>query len=282
MSDSLTSTNPSAEENISLYEHLLESSPNDASALEALATAYEQSGNTLRARATLIRLSRVLISKRDRNAAAGIIEKLRPHAEADFDALEALASLETLVRETPEDAASSAAAPAPAAEPPPEGAILDQIILNREMSLAWDLRSAGLLKDDEYSQIIDDLSVQIAESRVAEEHKAAISVLHAALDRSVPGFDGIVQHLAEKSRRPFLDLNAFEPQAVDLHGVPKSYLRRQGAIVFDEVGGEFLVGILNPVDETLRKDLGHYLGVPCHFYLVAPEAFDKAWEKIGD
>ena len=266
MSESLTSTNPSAEESISLYEHLLESSPNDASALEALATAYEQAGNTLRARATLIRLSRVLISKRDRNAAAGIIEKLRPHAEADFDALEALASLETLVRETPEDAASSAA-PAPAAE---------------QMSLAWDLRSAGLLKDDEYSQIIDDLSVQIAESRVAEEHKAAISVLHAALDRSVPGFDGIVQHLAEKSRRPFLDLNAFEPQAVDLHGVPKSYLRRQGAIVFDEVGGEFLVGILNPVDETLRKDLGHYLGVPCHFYLVAPEAFDKAWEKIGD
>ena len=111
MSDSLTSANPSAEETISLYEHLLESSPNDASALEALATAYEQAGNTLRARATLIRLSRVLISKRDRNAAAGIIEKLRPHAEADFDALEALASLETLVRETPEDAASSAAAP---------------------------------------------------------------------------------------------------------------------------------------------------------------------------
>ncbi len=281
MSDSLTSTNPSAEETISLYEHLLESSPNDASALEALATAYEQAGNTLRARATLIRLSRVLVSKRDLASAPAIIEKLRPHAEADFDALEALASLETLVRETPDEELASAA-PSPAAEPPPSGAILDQIILNREMSLAWDLRSAGLLKDDEYSQIIDDLSVQIAESRVAELRKSAISVLHAALDRSIPGFDGIIQHLAEKSRRPFLDLNAFEPQEVDLHGVPKSYLLRQGAIVFDEIGGEFLVGILNPVDETLRKDLRHYLGVPCHFYLVTPEAFDKAWEKLKD
>ncbi len=281
MSDSLTSTNPSAEETISLYEHLLESSPNDASALEALATAYEQAGNTLRARATLIRLSRVLVSKRDLASAPGIIEKLRPHAEADFDSLEALASLVTLGRETPDEEVS-AAAPSPAAEPPPSGAILDQIILNREMSLAWDLRSAGLLKDDEYSQIIDDLSVQTAESRVAELRKSAISVLHAALDRSIPGFDGIVQHLAEKSRRPFLDLNAFEPQAVDLHGVPKSYILRQGAIVFDEVGGEFLVGLLNPVDETLRKDLRHYLGVPCHFYLVAPEAFDKAWEKLKD
>ena len=280
MSQSLTSANPSAEETISLYEHLLESSPNDASALEALAAAYEQAGNTLRARATLIRLSRVLVSKRDLASAPAIIEKLRPHAEADFDALEALASLETLVRETPEDTLPAGAA-APVAEPPPSGAILDQLILNREMSLAWDLRSAGLLKDEEYSQIIDDLSVQIAEARVAASHKSAISALHAALDRSIPGFDGILQHLVEKSRIPFLDLNAFEPQQIDLRGVPPSYLLRQGAIAFDDVGGELLVGILNPVDETLRKDIRHYLGVPCHFYLVAPEAFDKAWEKIG-
>ena len=110
----------------------------------------------------------------------------------------------------------------------------------------------------------------------------ANSVLHAVVDRQIPGFDGLMQHLAEKSRCPFLDLTAFEPQPQDLRGVPKSYLMRQGAIVFNEVGGEFLVGLLNPVDKTLRKDLRHYLGVPCHFFLVAPEAFDKAWEKIGD
>ncbi len=272
----------SAEEAISLYENLLESSPNDAAALKELAIAYGQTGNTLRARATLIRLARVLVEKRDSASASGVIEMLRPHADADFDALEALSSLEALVREGRDSAAvAPAAEPAPVLEPPPSGAILDQGILNREMSLAWDLRSAGLLKDEEYSQIIDDLSVQIAESRVAESRKSGISVLHAALDRSIPGFDGIVQHLAEKSHCPFLDLNTFELQQVDLHGVPNSYLLRQGAIVFDEVGGEFLVGLLNPVDEVLKKDLRHYLGVPCHFYLVAPEAFDKAWGKIG-
>ena len=50
MSDSITSANPSVEESISLYEHLLESSPNDSAALEALAAAYEQAGDWFRAR----------------------------------------------------------------------------------------------------------------------------------------------------------------------------------------------------------------------------------------
>ena len=278
MSDNMTSANPSVEELISIYEHLLESSPNDSAALEALASAYERAGNTLRARATLIRLSRVLISKHDTVAAPHAIEMLRPHAEADFDALEALTSLEILVKESPEATAdATGASQQPATEPPPSGVILDKIILNREMALAWDLCSDGLLKQEEYSQIIEDLTVQIAESR-----GTAISVLHAVVDRQIPGFDGLMQHLSEKSRHPFVDLSAFEPQPLDLHGVPKSYLMRQGAIVFAEVGGEFLVGLLNPVDETLRKDLRHYLGVPCHFFLVAPEAFDKAWEKLGD
>ena len=278
MSDSITSANPSVEESISLYENLLKTSPNDSAALEALASAYEQAGNTLRARATLIRLSRVLINKRDVVAAARVAEMLRPHAEADFDALEALTSLEILVKESPDMAAADEGTqPVVAAEPPPSGVILDKIILNREMALAWDLCSAGRLKQEEYSQIIEDLTVQIAESR-----GTAISVLHAVVDRQIPGFDGLMQHLSEKSRHPFIDLSAFDFQPPDLHGVPKSYLMRQGAIVFGEVGGEFLVGLLNPVDETLRKDLRHYLGVPCHFYLVTPEAFDKAWEKIGD
>ena len=278
MSDSITSVNSSVEETISLYENLLKSSPNDSAALEALASAYEQAGNTLRARATLIRLSRVLITKRDTVAAARVVEMLRPHAEADFDALEALTSLDIFVKESPDATAEGqGVGQAPANEPPPSGVILDKIILNREMSLAWDLCSDGHLKQEEYSQIIDDLTVQIAESR-----GTAISVLHAVVDRQIPGFDGLMQHLSEKSRCPFIDLSAFEPQPPDLRGVPKSYLVRQGAVVFDEIGGEYLVGILNPVDKTLRKDLRHYLGVPCHFYLVAPEAFGKAWMKIGD
>ncbi len=267
MSEGLTSSNLSNEETISLYERQLESSPNDQAVLESLAAAYGRADNTLRARATLIRLSRVIISKRDAPAAARVAEMLRPHAEADFDALEALAALETLLREVV-DAGGAGAASGASSEstpPPPEGVVLDKLILKREVDLAWGLRSDGLLKDEEYSQIVEDLTIQISKSR-----GAAVSVLHAVVDRSIPGFDGIVQHLQDKGRVPFIDLDAFEPQRVDHREVPSTYLIRQGAVVFDEVGDELLVGILNPVDKAIREDLPRYLGAPCHFFLVSP------------
>ena len=281
MSEGLTSSNLSNEETISLYERQLESSPNDLAVLESLAAAYGRADNTLRARATLIRLSRVIVSKRDAPAAARVAEKLRPHAEADFDALEALASLETLLREVADAGGAGAGAVSDASPestpPPPEGVALDKLVLKREVDLAWGLRSDGLLKEEEYSQIVEDLTVQMSKSR-----GAAVSVLHAVVDRAIPGFDGIVQHLQDKGRVPFIDLDAFEPQRVDHREVPSTYLIRQGAVVFDEVGDELLVGILNPVDKAIREDLPRYLGAPCHFFLVAPEAFDRAWGKIGD
>ena len=273
MSDSITAANPSVGE-ISVYENILKSSPDDQMALESLAAAYERAGNTLRARSTLIRLSRVILSKKDSASAVRVIELLKPHSSADFDALEAQASLETLVHEIPPSQAKTAAAPR-AADLPPTGPLLDKIILNREMSFAWSLFDAKLIKQEEYSVIVDDITSQIAEAR-----GNAVSVLHSVVDRSVPGFDGLVQYIKDKARCPYLSLSAFEPQPVDLHGVPKSYLIRQGAVVFDSLDGELLVGLLNPVDETLRKDLRHYLGVPCHFFFVTPEDFDKTWNKI--
>lgn len=274
MSDTLRSANPSVDETISIYENMLKSSPNDQMALESLAAAYEKAGNTLRARSTLIKLSRVILSNKDSSAALAVIELLKPHSSVDFDALEAQTSLETLIQEFPPSGPREAAPVS--VEPPPSGVILDKIILNREMSLAWELFEAGQLKQEEYSVIVDDITGEIAESK-----GSAVSVLHSVVDRSVPGFDGLVQHLKDKSHCPYLNLSAFEPQPVDLHGVPKSYLLRQGAVAFDSIGGELLIGLLNPVDDTLKKDLRHYLNVPCHFYFVTPEEFDRAWEKIG-
>lgn len=277
MSDSITSANPSVGETISIYENILKSSPDDQMALESLAAAYEKAGNTLRARSTLIRLSRVILSKKDSTSAVRVIELLKPHSSADFDALEAQASLETLVHEIPPSAAPAASAAPRAADLPPTGPLLDKIILNREMSFAWSLFDAKLIKQEEYSVIVDDITSQIAEAR-----GNAVSVLHSVVDRAVPGFDGLVQYVKDKAHCPYLSLSAFEPQPVDLHGVPKSYLLRQGAVVFDSMDGELLIGLLNPMDETLKKDLRHYLGVPCHFFFVTPEDFDKTWIKIGD
>lgn len=272
-----SATIPSVDEAIALFEGVLQTTPDDQGALAALAAAYEQAGNTLRARVTLLRLAKVLVAKRDAAGAAGAIEALRPLATDDFDALEALNALEALVKEHPGATASGSASSRviAAATPVPSGVALGRIVLDREMRLAWDLLEAKEINQDEYATAIDDLTVQTADSRGAR----TVSLLHALVDRSVPGFDRIVRYLSSRGKCPYIDLNAFEVVDVPLHGLPAEYLIRQGAIVFDTCGEELLVALLNPVDAKLRSDIERRLGRPCHFYFATSESFDAAWAK---
>ena len=269
-----TGTPPSPEEAIALFEGVLQTTPDDQGALAALAAAYEQKGNTLRARVTLIRLAKVLIDKKDVSGAKSTIEALRPLATDDFDALEALNALQTLVKENPVGAGGRSGIGL-ATTPVPSGVALGRIVLDREMRLAWDLLEAKEINQDEYATAIDDLTVQTSDSRTSR----TVSLLHALVDRSVPGFDRIVRYLSSRGKCPYLDLNAFDVVKIPLNGLPPEYLMRQGAIVFESCGEELLVGILNPVDQKLRTDLESRLGRPCHFYFVTPESFDAAWAK---
>lgn len=270
-------TPTSPEEAIALFEGVLQTNPEDQGALAALATAYGQAGDALRARVTLLRLAKVLVAKKDSTSAKDAIEALRPLAADDFDALEALNALETLVKENPpvSAAASSSARVAAAVTPLPSGVALGRIILDREMRLAWDLLEAKEINQDEYATAIDDLTVQTADSR----GNRTVSLLHALVDRAVPGFDRIVRYLTSRGKCPYVDLNSFDVVDVSLNGLPKEYLIRQGAIVFETCGDELLVGLLNPVDSKLKSDIESRLARPCHFYFVTPESFDAAWAK---
>lgn len=269
----------SPEEAIALYEGILQSNPDDTAALEALAAAYDQTGNILRARSTLLRLADVLVKTQDSAGAVGAIESLRPLAMADFDALEALNSLEALVAEKPPSEAELAAraasshASSSAIEAPPSGVALDKQILDREMRLAWDLLQAKEINQDEYATAIDDLTSQLSSG----DDTRTISLLHALVDRNVPGFERIYRYVLSHGNCPYVSLASFDARDISLGNVPPQYLRRQGAFAFESLENELLIALLNPVDPTLRKDLEHYLGVPCHFYATKPDEFDAAW-----
>lgn len=273
----------SPEEAVALYEGILQSNPEDTAALEALAAAYDQTGNILRARSTLLRLADVLVKTKDSAGAVGAIESLRPLAMADFDALEALNSLEALVAEKPPSEAELAARAASshrssaAVEAPPSGVALDKQILDREMRLAWDLLQAKEINQDEYATAIDDLTSQLSSG----DGSRTISLLHALVDRNVPGFERIYRYILSHGNCPYVSLASFDARDISLGSVPPEYLRRQGAFAFESLEGELLIALLNPVDPTLRKDLEHYLGVPCYFYATKPDEFDAAWSARG-
>lgn len=282
---------PSPEETISLFEGILQSSPDDQMALEALAAAYQQAGNELRARSTLLRLANVILVRRDAAGAANAIEMLRPLAQSDFDALESMTALEALVKgqAVPGSApgaqapgfkfrrGAAAAASAAPASGPPSGIALNKQILKREMQLAWDLLEATEINQDEYSQLLDDVTQQIN----GANNNRTISLLHSIVDRNIPGFDHIMEFIKKHGNCPYISLASFDTQKCDLHGVPPNYLIRQGALPFDSIDGELLVAILNPTDTTLQEDLRKYLGVPCHFYFVSPEEYDLALVKTN-
>lgn len=284
-----TPSAPTPEETISLFEGILQSSPDDQMALEALAAAYQQAGNELRARSTLLRLANVITIHRDVAGAANAIEMLRPLAQSDFDALEALTALEALVKGQSGDAASGtaggnfrrkggiASAPASSGLVPPSGVVLNKQILKREIQLAWDLLQAGEINQDEYSVLVDDVTQQITGSN----NNRTVSILHSIIDRNIPGFDHIMEFVKKHGNCPYISLAAFDPQKCDLHGVSPAYLLRQGALPFDSIDGELLIAILNPADSELQDSLRKFFGVPCHFYFVSPEEYDLAIVKAN-
>ncbi len=266
------------EEAIALFEGILQSAPEDRVALEALSLAYEQTGNLPLARATLLRLAAVVIRKQAHEAAPEVIRRLKPFAENDFDALEALRSLETLAAAQRGTGAGADAQESGHALPAVmrSGVALRRQVLHREMDLAWKLLEAKELTQEEYAALVEDLS-----RLVSDERQATVSLQHVLADRAFPGLDRVLRHIAKAGKAPFLALENFEIRQVDLGSVPAEYLIRQGALPFESMGEEHLIAILNPLDAELQHELAALLGRRCHFYLVTAEAFDAAARKLA-
>ena len=186
----------------------------------------------------------MVIRQQALEAVPELIRRLKPYAENDFDALEALRSLETMAMAAPDGAVPDGAA-APG-QPQQEkelrsGVSLRRQVLRREMELAWKLLEANELTQDEYAQLVDDLS-----RLIANERQAIISLLHVLTDRSFPGLERILRYVSKASKTPFIALGSFEVQKVDLGSVPLEYLLQQGVLPFETMGNELLVALLNP------------------------------------
>ncbi len=263
----------SLDEAIALFEGILQTMPEDRVALEALSMAYEQTGDKPRTCATLIRLAHVLVRKNEREAAANVANRLKAYANDDFEALEALRSIETMLAVKGPESHPEKKSDQPVA--PLSSAAMRREALNREMSLAWELLQNEIITQDQYAVLIEDLS-----RLTAEDHITTISLLHAHFDRAMPGFEQLLQYLAKRCRTPIVPLSAFAPQ-IDLQNfLSVDEMTLLGALPFEKIGDEFAVGVLNPLDESLRSNLRRLLKAPCHFYLVTPEEFDLSLAKL--
>lgn len=265
---------------IAAFEQILEAMPDDRASLEALHQAYEQIGDHTRARDYLIRLGRVLLTESDSEAAAQVIRMLEPHIAEVSEAREIHAGLKGkfVAGEGP---ASKPSAAVSVLEPdiPDAGATLGREPFNiaEELAFAWSLLESNLLTQEEYSSVIQDLT-----EMTAGDSDSTLSVLHALEFRTFRGLDRLMTEVSRETATPIISLASFDIPKAAMDALPFEFMVRRGVLVFDFIGKDALLVVMNPHDSQIRKQVQAALKRRCHFYMTLPSEFDKAIGKIRE
>lgn len=148
--------------------------------------------------------------------------------------------------------------------------------VDSEMALAWELFQDGQLSQEEYSNVLRDLT----EMSSHKETGVPVTVLHVLHDRNFSHFERLMAHLCQKSMVPIAMLSQFD-ELEDLREVlPLDFISRHGALPFAKVGDELLLAVLNPQDKELVRQAGELARRRCHAYLVSPQEYDQRLNQI--
>lgn len=252
---------------IAAFEQILEAMPEDRSSLDALSHAYSQIGDHARAKDYLVRLTRVVLKENDGPAAADLLEKLRPYVGDDAEVSELVDNIEKMSIDNP----AATPAPAPAAQAAPVRMVFR---MADELAFAWNLHEAGKITQDEYAQVVQDLS----EMSVGT-NETTVSLLHVLQGRAFKNLEQIIGYAAEQCGTPIISLTAFEVQYAATKLLPMEFIIARGALPFDMLGSHALVVILNPYDKQLREDVQILADRPCDFFVTLPSDFDLGVER---
>ena len=147
--------------------------------------------------------------------------------------------------------------------------------IEAEMALAWDLFQAEQLSQDEYSNVLRDLT-----EMSAREVSVPVTVLHILNDRNFSRFERLLTYLCQKSGLPIMVLSQFEEREELREVLPLDFISHHGALPFAQVGGDLLLAVLNPLDKALVLRAGEISGRNCHAYLVTPQEYDQRLAQI--
>jgi len=251
---------------IQACEQILEAIPNDRHALRTLSNAYEQIGDAVQARDYALRLGEVLVAENDVEAAAEHRERLLPYADdaemqTMMQRLDEMAPVDVEMEEAP----AGAATPAPAA--PAAAAHFD---VTTEISLAWAMREAELFTEEQYSEIVEDLT-----RLSGDGSKTTVSVLHVLYSRGYKQLEKVIGVMARLFDCPVIDPRSFHMTHEMASLFPLDRMISHGVLPFERMGETVLVGLVNPQDAAVRKEVVTTLERPCHFYFVHPGSFDE-------
>ena len=257
---------------IAAFETILEAMPDDRASLETLSHAYEHIGDQAKTLEYLLRLGDVIVRDGDAEAAPHIAEKLRAFGSSDE---KLVAVCERLDRLGMAADAPTADEEAPAGRP--ARASSQAFRVADELSFAWRLFEAGELTQEEYASVAQDLS-----EMSADDHLSTASVLHTLDARAFSGMERLMGYVSRDAQTPIISLLSFDIQKEAYGLLPMEFMVRRGAMVFDLMGDDALVAVMNPYDEALREHVQAATGRACHFFITLPAEFDAAIGKVGE
>lgn len=249
---------------IAAFEKILEALPNDRISLETLADAYEKVGDHTRAKDYILRLANVMADENDEDGARDLLRKIKDFDQNDPQVKQTITRIEgmkakkvmAVVRDT--------------------GVTLKKSSnIAEEISFAWNLLQAKKVTQEEYSKIVHDLSENMARTT-----NAPVTTLHVLSDQNHPGLNDILAFSSSTRHMPLISLVNFELQSKVTSLLPLDFMIRRGAIIFELMGNDTLVAVLNPFDQHLLLDIEDITGKTAHGFLVTPADFDGALEKI--
>ena len=147
--------------------------------------------------------------------------------------------------------------------------------IDAEMALAWDLFQDEQLSQEEYSNVLHDLT-----EMSSRQMGVPVTVLHILHDRQFSRMERLMTHMCQKHEVPIMVLSQFDGNEEIGRQLPLDFISRNGAMPFAKVGDDLLLAILNPLDKELQEEARALCGKRCHPYLVTPDEYDLQLGKI--
>ena len=148
--------------------------------------------------------------------------------------------------------------------------------IESEMALAWDLFQDEQLTQEEYSNVLHDLT-----EMSSRDVTVPVTVLHILHDRNFSRVDRLMTHLCQKSRVPIITLSQFDEREDLREVLPLDFISRKGALPFGKIGEDILLAVLNPLDKELIRKACELSGKHCHAYLITPQEYDQRLAQIS-
>lgn len=262
---------------ISAFEQILEAIPEDRASLEALANAYEQIGDHTRAKDYLIRLGKVLVKEKDIPAIKEILDHIRNYASDHAGVQELVKEMEDLAEPVPSEEVVDETVEEDGQKDRPRSydGVRTTFNMADELAFAWNLLEAKELTQEEYASVVQDLT-----EMSAVESATTVSVLHVLESRGFKNLEKIMVYISKDCSTPIIALSNFDIKSEVVQILPTDFMMRRGTMVYEFLGKDALVVVMNPYDKQIRKDVEVLAGKKCHFYITMPSEFDKALDKV--